>query len=153
MTVFNCMGPLRWNRVLAWLVTALFLLPCNLGAQRSKQCCSMTFFDVPTLTSAEAEILNTHPSLKRGDFDFAGKKVAFASGRSGTRIIKKYEYMCQTCRDKLYVKGMQHDQVVVFDPVQKAASGGYDAVVITNAYKVANQKTARKLVRNLAHRN
>lgn len=84
-----------------------------------------------TLSTREAELLNSLLKKSRDTFDFHGKKIAFITGSSGSRVLSKADYF-NTCINPWLSKGDAPQIFMVSLTLEeKEKSGGYDAFVLS----------------------
>lgn len=102
------------------------------------------------LDMQEAEVLNSILVESRGSFDFRGKKLAFVTGSSGSRIISKSDYF-ETCIFPWLDKG-ESPQIFIVELTkeEKDRSGGYDALVLSWV-KVFTRKQKRRIIKKLVN--
>ncbi len=96
-----------------------------LGAQSLDSC---GLDNSSEISKHEAEFLNTYLSEQRGNFDFTGKKIAFVTGSSGSKMGTKSEYFKNIVQYKKE-NAKVVSSIVVLTEDEKQKSGGYDAVV------------------------
>jgi len=101
------------------------------------------------LSKQEAELLNSLLETSRDTFDFQGKKIAFLTGSSGSRVLSRADFF-NTCVNPWLAKG---DTPQIFMALltqgEKKKSGGYDAFVLSWV-KVFTDRQKRKLIEKLA---
>lgn len=103
------------------------------------------------LSTQEAELLNFLLEKSRNTFDFQGKKIAFITGSSGSRVLSKADYF-NTCVNPWLADGKTPQIFMVELTVsEKNNSGGYDAFVLSWV-KVFTDKRKKKVIEQLARK-
>lgn len=102
------------------------------------------------LSTEEAKLLNSLLENSRDTFDFEGKKIAFITGSSGSRIISKTDFF-NTCINP-WLEENEKPQIfmVLLTEEEKSKSGGYDAFVLSWV-KVFTNRQKRKIVEQLSN--
>lgn len=101
------------------------------------------------LSTQEAELLNSLLEQSRNTFDFHGKKIAFITGSSGSRILSKADYF-NTCVNPWLADGKTPQILMVeLTGEEKNKSGGYDAFVLSWV-KVFTDKRKKKVIEQLS---
>jgi len=101
------------------------------------------------LSTQEAQLLNFLLEQSRNTFDFHGKKIAFITGSSGSRVISKADYF-NTCINPWLSDGKTPQIFMVeLTEEEKNQSGGYDAFVLSWV-KVFTDKRKKKVIEQLA---
>ncbi len=101
------------------------------------------------LSKQEAELLNSLLEQPRNTFDFHGKKIAFITGSSGSRILSKADYF-RTCVNPWLAEGKTPQIFMVeLTGEEKSKSDGYDAFVLSWV-KVFTDKKKKKVIEQLS---
>ncbi len=97
------------------------------------------------LSTQESELLNSLLEKSRNTFDFHGKKIAFITGSSGSRVLSKADYF-NTCVNPWLSDG-KTPQIFMIELTgeEKIKSGGYDAFVLSWV-KVFTNKRKKKVI-------
>jgi hypothetical protein len=101
-----------------------------------------------TLTIQEAELFNELLAQRRDTFNFLNKKVAFLTGSSGNKIVGKEFYF-----DNAVVPALERGEkpsiyMVLLKPTEKAASGGYDVLVLSWG-RMFTQEQRKEIIKQL----
>jgi hypothetical protein len=101
------------------------------------------------LSTQEAELLNSLLENSRDTFDFHGKKIAFITGSSGSRVLSKADFF-NTCVNPWLAKGdTPQIFMVLLTQGEKEKSGDYDAFVLSWV-KVFTDRQKRRIIEKLA---
>lgn len=100
-------------------------------------------------STQEAELLNSLLEKSRNTFDFHGKKIAFITGSSGSRVLSKADYFNRCVNPWLADGKTPQNFMVELTEEEKNKSGGYDAFVLSWA-KVFTDKRKKKIIEQLA---
>ena len=126
-----------------FLLSLLFLVS-DLFAQTIDGC---GLDNDPIITATEAEFLEDYFKKSNTSFQFDGKKIAFVTGSSGSKIGSKSDYFSNI--KKWQENGeMIATSIVVLTPDEKMSSGGYD-VIITYWVKVFTPKSKNEIIEKL----
>lgn len=96
------------------------------------------------LTDAEAQYLNEKFAHQRGDFNFQGKRIAFATGSTGSQAMTKQEYFADVARWKENNSEVTSSLYILTD--EERFSSDLDAI-ITAWVKVLTKKSRSKIIR------
>lgn len=99
------------------------------------------------LDSTEGKFLNVVFETKRNDFDFIDKRVAFITGSSGkSEGSKNYYFDMQEKHSADSTYPCDNGTLYIFNAVQKAESGGYDAVIVYwSKFLFSNEDVVKRL--------
>lgn len=100
------------------------------------------------LNTQEAELLNSLLKQSRNTFDFHGKKIAFITGSSGSRILSKADFFNTSVNPWLKNGETPQISMVKLTENEKNKSGGYDALVLSWV-KVFTNKRKKKVIKQL----
>lgn len=101
------------------------------------------------LSTQESELLNSLLEKSRNKFDFHGKKIAFITGSSGSRVLSKADFF-NTCVNPWLSDGKTPQIFMVeLTGEEKNKSGGYDAFVLSWV-KVFTDKRKKKVIEQLS---
>lgn len=121
------------------------MVSLNLSGQQSNNCGKD---NDPKINKDEASFLNSYLTDTKNGFDFSGKKIAFVTGSSGSKIGTKSEYFHEVRKWSLDNSKISTSFIILTDD-EKLKSGGYDAIItywvkilISNKWK---KKTVDKL--------
>ena len=102
----------------------------------------------PVITAEEAEFLKNYFKKTHPEFDFEGKKIAFITGSSGSKIGSKTAYFTDIRKWQENGESIA-TSLVILTPEEKIESGGYDAI-ITYWVKVFTPKSKKAIIEKLA---
>lgn len=101
------------------------------------------------LSTKESELLNSLLEKSRNTFDFHGKRIAFITGSSGSRVLSKADFF-NTCVNPWLADGKTPQIFMVeLTSEEKNKSGGYDAFVLSWV-KVFTDKRKKKVIEQLS---
>ncbi|KAA3649761.1 MAG: hypothetical protein DWP98_06435 [Bacteroidetes bacterium] len=102
------------------------------------------------LSKEEVKLLNSLLENSRDTFDFDGKKIAFITGSSGSRILPKTDFF-NTCVNP-WLEREEKPQIfmVLLNEKKKNKSGGYDAFVLSWV-KVFTNRQKQKAIEQLSN--
>lgn len=134
------------------LLISLTLLSCKSLPQKGGeqiQTQSLNLNGDEMLSTQESELLNSLLEKSRNTFDFHGKKIAFITGSSGSRVLSKADYF-NTCVNPWLADG-KTPQIFMLELTgeEKNKSGGYDAFVLSWV-KVFTDKRKKKVIEQLS---
>ncbi len=99
-----------------------------------------------TLNADEAAYFNEILNDQRQDFDFIGKKVAFASGNNGHIPSNKFQYFAQDGRPRYESGASVVNQLIILTDREKAQFPELDAIIISwSKVKVDGRKREKLL--------
>lgn len=101
------------------------------------------------LNKEESAYLNNALQNNRGDFNFENKQVAFIVGSSGNTIVTKKEYFEKYAKPSDDRRVASNRFMVLLTKEEKAASGGYDALVFTWMKVAFSNKQKQKIIERL----
>jgi hypothetical protein len=138
------------------LLISFTLLSCKNMPQKHKEEVQIQSIDTTNssemLSTQEAELLNSLLEKSRNAFDFHGKKIAFITGSSGSRILSKTDFFT-TCVNPWLTKGdTPQIFMVALTGEEKNKSGGYDALVLSWV-KVFTNRQKGKIIKALSGRD
>ncbi|MEM6345536.1 MAG: hypothetical protein AAF927_16710 [Bacteroidota bacterium] len=136
-------------KALPLLISHLFLLLSSLSQAQEFDIQACGLDSSYALNADEAAYFNEILSKERGDFDFFGKKIAFATGNSGHIPSNKYQYFAQDGRLR-YQNGQNVvNQLIILTAAEKAELAGIDAIVVSWSKVNIQGRQRQKLVARL----
>jgi hypothetical protein len=137
------------------LVSILFILfqASNLLGQISEiEKCGLD--DEPEINNYEAKYFNEVFEVKKDDFDFTGKVIAFYTGSSGTTKSTKSDYFNRLKPNNNGDKDIHTwqaggTQLLILTNEEIVISGGYDAILVSWSKLHKQGKARTKLVKRL----
>ena len=137
------------------LLTILLILSINICLAQEIQVDSCGLNNSAELNKFEIQYFKQELSkqLKRNNFDLIDKKIGFAHGNFGKKIITKQEYFDSWGRS--YFNNNSHvvNQLIILEAEERVNSGGYDAIIISWSKIMVTGIHRRKLIENLKKAN
>src|SRR5690554_5248521 len=90
---------------------------------------------------------------KRSHFDFQEKRIGFAYGNFGKRLITKKEYFDRWGKNYYKDNSQVVDQLIILTEKEKEESEGYDAIIVSWSKFLVSGKQKERLIKKLKERN
>jgi hypothetical protein len=102
----------------------------------------------PILNKSESEFLNEYLKDKRGDFDFADKKIIFITGSNASTKGFKRDYFKNVFKWSTDSNSKISTELVILSAQNKIESGGYDAILTYwSMVSINNEKKIQKIIK------
>jgi len=108
--------------------------------------------DNPALNQEEADYFNLILKEHRGDFDFEGKRVAFALGNWGASLRSKRDYFERDGKPRFEQNSTIANQLILLSEAEKVILPEYDAIVVSWSKLTIEKRKRLKLVKVIAKR-
>ena len=101
----------------------------------------------PKLTIYESDYFNQVFSIKRNDFNFTNKTIAFVTGSDGKSQSDKKKYF-DLERERISKEySLNGGKLIIFNAKEKVQSGGYDAVILYWSKALPSKKSLLKTLK------
>ncbi|MEZ4885140.1 MAG: hypothetical protein R3E32_10475 [Chitinophagales bacterium] len=107
----------------------------------------------PLLNECEVEYFNTSLKENRGEFDFEGKRIAFAEGNWGANLSSKNRYFEVFGKPRFEQNGSVANQLIVLTEAEKEVSPEYDAIIVSWSKVQVQNKRRAKLIKRFCSAN
>lgn len=126
-------------------IIILIILSLNLSGQQLSNCGKD---NNSKINNDEARFLNSYLTDTKNVFDFSGKKIAFITGSSGSKVGTKNEYFREVKKRDLNNSKIATSFIILTDD-EKLQSGGYDAIITYWVKILIDNKRKKKIVNKL----